>query len=95
MKNNVKTIAVIGLLLFSLSLSASSVIRTENFEITENDVQTVEDATKAWTLKYNAKEDFVVTIEKVPTKKGCEYLIYTEYFEVSYCCGKKGFGAKK
>lgn len=95
MKNSYVLMLLVCLLTFSLGANATN-LSTDEFQITPLEKPFFEStATKAWSLKYNAKEDMQLTIEKVQTKKGFEYLVYSEFFEVSYACCEKGFGAKR
>ena len=95
MKNSYVLTVLICLLTFSLNVSATN-LSTDQFQITPLEKPSYEStATKAWSLKYNANDDTKLTIEKVATRKGFEYLVYSDFFEVSYACCEKGFGAKK
>ncbi len=95
MKNNVFVMALLCLFFFTSAVKATE-LTTEVFKITPIEKLSDEStATKAWALNYTGKEDHGFVIELHPTKKGLEYVVYSEYFEVSYACCKKGFGAKK
>ncbi|HBL77436.1 MAG: hypothetical protein A2W90_21290 [Bacteroidetes bacterium GWF2_42_66] len=93
MKNNLFVMALVCLVTFSFGAKATN-LKTDEFQITPIDKPSVELATKEWTLKYKSNNDFELTIDLMPTKKGYEYVVYSKYFEVSYACCKDGFGAK-
>lgn len=95
MKNNVIAVAFFCLFFLTLGVKATNV-STDVFKITPIEKASVEStATKAWALNYTGKEDHGFVIEMYNTKKGIEYVVYSDYFEVSYVCCKKGFGVRK
>ena len=94
MKNKVITMALFCLLLLTLNVNATS-LSTNAYTITPMEKPSSDiNATKAWLLKFDQKDDIKVTIQMIPTKAGVEYVVYTNYFEISYANGKNGFGAK-
>ncbi len=93
MKNNLFVMVIMCLLFFAPGVNATT-LSTDEFQITPLEKTSVEMATKAWSLKYNDKQDMLLTIEKIPTKKGIEYVVYSDYFEISYVCCKRGFGVR-
>lgn len=94
MKNKSVLMVLVCLLTFSLSVGATS-LSTDEFQITPIEKMPSElNASKAWTLKYENSKDADITIALMQTKKGVEYVVYADFFEVSYACCKDGFGAK-
>ena len=47
-----------------------------------------------WTLSYSEKE-VPVTVVKHKTIDGCEYVVHSKFFEVSYTTTADGFGVKE
>jgi len=95
MKNNVIAIAILCLSMLTMNVNATS-LKTDACTITPLETPSAEiNATKAWSLKFDQKDEMKVTVQMVPTKNGIEYVVYTNYFEISYANGKNGFGAKK
>ncbi len=49
---------------------------------------------KIWTISYSTNET-PVTVLKMKTVEGFEYVVHAQYFEVSYASTSEGFGVKE
>lgn len=91
-------LSVLVLCLFVVSISANATgLRTEfnTYEISTVDDLYMGKSVKAiWTVKYS-NEEVPVTVVKRKTTEGCEYVVYSKFFEVSYACTSDGFGTKE
>lgn len=92
-----KLLSIVVILFFaSVTITnAKSIVKdTESFTISTNDNLSQDlNANKSWTVEYPANKSFEVI--KVETKKGEEYIVRNEFFEVRYVNSEKGFGARK
>lgn len=94
MKNNLFAMVFVSLFFVVLGVNATN-LTTDDFKITPIDTPSAGlNVSKAWNLKYANTQNVPVTIEMVSTKKGVDYVVYSNYFEVVYSCCKNGFGVR-
>lgn len=96
-----KTITFCSAMLAVLLLASSaSYANSENNETKEVKITTVENSSlgkddlKAWVLNYASGEK-PVSVTLKDDKEGRSFVVRSEYFEIAYVAGKKGFGAKR
>lgn len=89
-------VTIVILIALSFSANAKSIVKdTESFTISTNDVSTVDlNVEKSWTIEYSDANKSI-QVFKVTTKKGEEYIVRNQFFEVRYSNTEKGFGARK
>lgn len=95
-KLSLLSVLVVALFVISVSASATG-LRTEfkEYEISSVDDLFVGKKVDAiWTLSYSNKE-VPVTVVKINTLEGAEYVVRSKHFEVSYASTADGFGAKQ
>ena len=89
---------VVVMVLFVLAVSSANAtgLRTEfkEFEISNvDDLFVGKNIQAIWKVSYSSKE-VPVTVVKRKTLEGTEYVVHSQYFEVSYAQTANGFGAK-
>lgn len=78
----------------SEALNLKGKIGMNDYEINELETYSwVKGIEKGWALTYNGNK-IPATVIKRKTTDGTEYIVQCRFFEVSYACTKKGFGAK-
>ncbi|MDA3930852.1 MAG: hypothetical protein PF541_18030 [Prolixibacteraceae bacterium] len=94
MKQVILTIVI--LIACSISSNARSIVKeSETFTIHTNEIAELNlDMNKSWTITYGEANKNIV-VYKINTKKGEEYIVRNNFFEVLYCNTKKGFGVKQ
>lgn len=88
---------ILVLSVFVASTVNATGLRTEfkEYEIANVDDLYIGKNVKAiWTLSYSDKE-VPVTVVKMRTLEGVEYVVHSKHFEVSYAQSADGFGAKR
>ncbi len=66
----------------------------KNYKITAvTDVNLGKNVNAVWTLKYNQGEK-TITVLKHKVKDGCDYVVRSNFFEISYVATPNGFGAR-
>lgn len=94
MKKVISIFAILSVLMINSALAKSIVKDTDNFTISTNEVSNMNSMNHSWTIEYaTANKSFEVIKEK--TKKGEEYIVRNEFFEVRYVNTNKGFGVRK
>lgn len=97
MKRVLNLVAVVVLIFVGVTVSnASNTIKqTDLFTIVANDDVAINNMTfqKSWTIAYGDAGKNVVVLKRT-TKKGEEYLVRNEFFEVRYVNTEKGFGVR-
>lgn len=93
MKHLFLTIALMAMV--AVSAQATGIVKeTETFTISTNDnVDLNQNFDKSWTIEYG-ENNKNIQVFKVTTKKGEEYIVRNQFFEVSYVNTKNGFGVK-
>ncbi len=94
-KLSILSVLLVCLFVFSGAANATG-LRTEfnHFEISPvNNLYVGKNVQGIWKLSYSNNE-IPVTILKRKTIEGAEYIVRSEFFEVSYACSAKGFGVK-
>lgn len=67
----------------------------KNYTITPADqFEEAKRVEKVWTLAYNSSEK-PLTVVKHDTSGGAEYVVKSDFFEISYALTSKGFGTKR
>ncbi|MFA9389362.1 MAG: hypothetical protein ACERKD_06125 [Prolixibacteraceae bacterium] len=93
-----KVISIFALVMivFVNVVSAKSIVKdTESFTISKNDLSTADNAiNNTWTIEYTDAKKAIEVI-KIETKKGEEYIVRNEFFEVRYVNTDNGFGVRK
>jgi hypothetical protein len=95
-KLNLVSILLVCLFVFSISANATG-SRTEfrSYEISPvENLNLGKTIQKIWTISYDADE-LPVTVVKRKTVEGIEYVVHSNFFEVSYAATANGFGAKE
>lgn len=93
-----QTIFVTAILLITIisALNANArqvVTANENYTIsTDASIDLSVESTKSWVIEYGEKQ---IQVYKHETKKGEEYIVRNEYFEVMYVNNTKGFGVRE
>lgn len=97
MKRVLNLVAVVVLIFVGVTVSnASNTIKqTDSFTIVANDDVALNNVPfqKSWTIAYGDAGKNVVVLKRT-TKKGEEYLVRNEFFEVRYVNTEKGFGVR-
>jgi hypothetical protein len=97
MKRVLNLVAVVVLIFVGVTVSnASNTIKqTDSFTIVANDDVALNNVPfqKSWTIAYGDAGKNVVVLKRT-TKKGEEYLVRNEFFEVRYLNTEKGFGVR-
>ncbi|MGF7140318.1 hypothetical protein [Roseimarinus sediminis] len=96
MKRIILTNAILIVFLISvLSVNAKGIVKaTESFTISTNDaVEATLDFEKSWNINYGDSSKGI-TVYKNVTKKGEEYIVKNNFFEVRYVNTAEGFGVK-
>lgn len=95
-----KKLKMLASVLVCLVLVSGSALATSyRSEFKEYKIKAIDDVVegksvkKVWELSYN-NSDTPVKVEKRKTLDGCEYIVYSKYFEVSYLACSKSFGTK-
>ena len=92
-----RILSVLAVCLFVVSITANATgLRTEfnRYEIsTVEDLYVGKNIKAIWTLSYSNNE-VPVTVVKRKTFDGVEYVVSSEFFEVSYASTANGFGTK-
>jgi hypothetical protein len=88
MKSVISIIVMLTVLMVNVATAKSIVKETERFTISAN-----ENAGQTWTIEYSVPEKGFEVI-KLTTKKGEEYIVRNNFFEVRYINTEKGFGAR-
>lgn len=91
MKQVILTIAI--LLVVAVSANAKHIVKdTENFTISTVDINT-DNVDASWIVEYS-QEANNIEVFKVNTKKGEDYIVRNQFFEVRYTNTDKGFGVR-
>jgi hypothetical protein len=95
-----KKLNVFASVLVCLVLISGNVLATnflggfKEYKITAvDDVVSAKGVKAVWSISYS-NDEAPVTVLKRKTLEGVEYIVYSEYFEVSYLASSKGFGSK-
>lgn len=97
MKSLIITIATMFLFLITvINSNATGVVKeTDSFIINTNDnFEAGNHALKSWTIVYGDQGKKIEVFKDV-TKKGEEYIVRNDFFEVRYTNGTNGFGVRK
>ncbi len=89
--------AILGALLLTSSVSFASAIKSESQVIKITQVENLylgKTAEKVWNVTYSNQEK-PVTITLHQTGHSKEYIVRSEFFEVTYVLNKHGFGATR
>ncbi len=85
---------------FVVVLTSQNLLATEtstefkDYSITEvNNLFLGKDVKAVWKISYSNSET-PVTVVKQKTSKGTEYIVHSEFFDVSYVASVKGFGVR-
>jgi len=88
---------IVACLLVVTNFASATGSRTEfkDFSITAMDDLVLGKKVEAvWTISYSSDEK-PVTVVKRSTFEGTEYVVHSQYFEVSYLASAEGFGTKE
>jgi hypothetical protein len=94
---------VLGLIVFSLfsllwgiNVMANNVVKTaDNYRIVCSDTPVMHnEMPQSWLIEYAANTKFI-EITKHSTKRGEEYIVRHEFFEIRYLNTSRGFGVRK
>jgi hypothetical protein len=97
MKKSLIRFAAIAVLVFASTFvfADSPKIESHKFKITPlENLYLGNSIEKVWTISYSDNEK-PVTVTLVPSQKGREYVVRSEFFEVTYAADKDGFGVRK
>lgn len=94
MKKVISIFAILSVLFVNSAIAKSIVKDTENFTISKNEVSNLPEVDHSWTIEY-ATADKSFEVIKEETKKGEEYIVRNQFFEVRYVNTNKGFGVRK
>ena len=93
MKKVISILAILSVLFINSSVAKSIVKDIDNFTISKNAVS-MNSIDHSWTIEYSTvNKSFEVIKEE--TKKGEEYIVRNQFFEVRYVNTNKGFGVRK
>lgn len=92
---NLVAVAVLIFVGVSVSNASNTIKQTDLFTIVANDDVAINNMPfqKSWTIAYGDAGKNVVVLKRT-TKKGEEYLVRNEFFEVRYLNTEKGFGVR-
>lgn len=92
---NLVAVAVLIFVGVSVSNASNTIKQTDLFTIVANDDVAINNMPfqKSWTIAYGDAGKNVVVLKRT-TKKGEEYLVRNEFFEVRYVNTEKGFGVR-
>ena len=94
MKKVISIFAILSVLMINSAVAKSIVKDTENFTISKNEVSNLNSMNHSWTIEYGTDNKSFEVI-KEETKKGDEYIVRNQFFEVRYVNTDKGFGVRK
>ncbi len=92
---NLVAVAVLIFVGVTVSNASNTIKQTDSFTIVANDDVALNNVPfqKSWTIAYGDAGKNVVVLKR-STKKGEEYLVRNEFFEVRYLNTEKGFGVR-
>jgi hypothetical protein len=82
------------MVLCALNVNARQVVTTTDSYVisTDNQVDLSANFEKSWVVEYGEKQ---ISVFKYETKRGEEYIVRNDFFEVRYVNTEKGFGVKE